>query len=89
MEFTEWKNTKTKLKIHQNGSTSDQMKQEKISQLEDKAVEFMKSEQQEEKRMKSEDGLKNLGDNIKQTNINTIALSGEERGRNLIRSFND
>lgn len=89
MEFTEWKNKKTKLKIHQNGSTSDQMKQEKISQLEDKTVEFMKSEQQEEKRMKSEDGLKNLGDNIKQTNINTIALSGEERGRNLIRSFND
>ena len=89
MEFTEWKNTKTKLKIHQNGSTSDQMKQEKISQLEDKTVEFMKSEQQEEKRMKSEDGLKNLGDNIKQTNISTIALSGEERGRNLIRSFND
>ena len=41
------------------------MKQEKISQLEDKTVEFMKSEQQEEKRMKSEDGLKNLGDNIK------------------------
>lgn len=44
--------------------------EERISELEDRAVEFIQSEEQKEKRMrKSEDSLRDLGDTIKWTNI--------------------
>ena len=44
--------------------------EERISDLEDKIVEITTTEQNKEKRMKRiEDSLRDLGDNIKRTNI--------------------
>ena len=49
------------------------------SELEDKMVEIIAREQNKEKRMKRiEDSLRDLWDNIKRTNIQTIGVSEEE-----------
>ena len=57
--------------------------EEKISDLEDRMMEFTATEQNKEKRMKrNEDSLRDLWDNIKRTNIHIIRVpEGEERGR--------
>ena len=54
---------------------------ERISDLKDKMVEFTAMEHNTEKRMKrNEDGLRDLWDNIKCTNIGIIGIpEGEER----------
>ena len=53
--------------------------EERISDLEDKIVEITITEQNEEKRMKRiEDGLRDLWDNIKRTNIWIIGVPEEE-----------
>ena len=51
------------------------------SDLEDRMVEFSAAEQNKEKRMKrNEESLRDLWDNIKQTNIRIIGVpEGEER----------
>ena len=55
--------------------------EERISDLEDKMVEFTAAEQNKEKRMKSnEDSLRDLWDNIKHNNIHIIGVpEGDER----------
>ena len=54
---------------------------ERISDLEDRMVEFTAAEQNKEKRKKrNEDSLRDLWDNIKCTNIRIIGVpEGEER----------
>ena len=55
--------------------------EERISDLEDRMVEFTAAKQTKEKRMKrNEDSLRDLWDNIKRNNIHIIAvLEGEEK----------
>ena len=55
--------------------------EERISELEDRMVEFTAAEQNKEKRMKrNEDSLRDLWDNIKRNNIHIIGVpEGEER----------
>ena len=55
--------------------------EERISDLEDRMVEFTAAEQKKEKRMKrNEDSLRDLWDNIKRKNIRIIGVpEGEER----------
>ena len=53
--------------------------EERISDLEDKIVEITTTEQKKEKRMKRiEDSLRDLWENIKQTNIRIIGVPEEE-----------
>ena len=53
--------------------------EERISDLEHKIVEITMTEQNKEKRMKRiEDGLRDLWDNIKHTNIRMIGVPEEE-----------
>ena len=55
--------------------------EERISDLEDRMVEITVTEQNKEKRIKrNEDSLRDLGDNIKHTNIDIIGVpEGEKR----------
>ena len=56
--------------------------EERISDLEDKMVEFTAVEQRKEKRMKrNEDSLRDLWDNIKCTNIHITGVPEEEEER--------
>ena len=57
--------------------------EERISDLEDRMVEFTAVEKNKEKRMKrNEDSLRDLWDNIKRTNICLIGVpEGKERER--------
>ena len=53
--------------------------EEQITDLEDKIVEITTAEQNKEKRMKRiEDNLRDLWDNIKNTNIRIIGVPEEE-----------
>ena len=75
-------NTITKMKNTLEGINSRITEaEERISDLEDRMVEFIAMEQNKEKRMKrNEDSLRDLWDNIKRTNILIIGVSeGEER----------
>ena len=60
--------------------------EERISDLEDRMVEFTATEQNEEKRMKwYEDHIRDLWDNIKCTNICVIGIpKGEEKDRKSV-----
>ena len=56
--------------------------EEQRSDWEDKIVEITTAEQNKEKRMKrTEDGLRDLWDNIKRTNIRIIMVPEEEEGK--------
>ena len=58
--------------------------EERISDLEDKIVEITTAEQNKEKKMKRiEDSLRDLGDNIKCTNIRVIGVPEEENKKGL------
>ena len=63
--------------------------EERISDLEDRMVEFTAVEQNKEKRMKrKEDSLKDLWDNIKCNNIRVIGVpEGEEREKGPEKIF--
>ena len=63
--------------------------EERISDLEDRMVEFTAMEQNKEKRKKrNEDSLRDLWDNIKHTNICIIGVpEGEERERKDPRKY--
>ena len=65
--------------------------EERISDLEDRAVEFTAVEQNKEKRMKrNEDSLRDLWDNIKCTNICIIGVpEGEEREKGPEKIFEE
>ena len=74
-------NTITELKTTLEGINSRITEpEERISDLEDRMVEFTTAEQTKEKRMKrNEDSLRDLWDNIKRNNIRIIGVPGEER----------
>ena len=58
--------------------------EERISDLEDKIVEFTAVEQNKEKRMKrNEDSLRDLWDNIKHNNLRIIGVPEGEERKNL------
>ena len=65
--------------------------EERISDLEDRMVEFTAVEQNKEKRMKrKEDSLRDLWDNIKRNNIRIIGVpEGEERDKGPEKIFEE
>ena len=65
--------------------------EERISDLEDRMVEFVAVEQNKEKRMKrNEDSLRDLWDNIKRNNISIIGVpEGEEREKGPEKIFQE
>ena len=65
--------------------------EERISDLEDRMVEFTAVEQSKEKRMeRNEDSLKHLWDNIKRNNIHIIGVpQGEEREKGPEKIFEE
>ena len=65
--------------------------EERISDLEDRMVEFTAAEQNKEKRMKrNEDSLRDLWDNIKRKNIRIIGVpEGEEREKGPEKIFEE
>ena len=75
-------NTITEMKTTLEGINSRLTEaEERISDLEDRMVEFTAAEQNKEKRMKrNEDSLRDLWDNIKSNNIRITGVpEGEER----------
>ena len=83
-------NTITEMKTTLEGINSRITEaEERISDLEDKMVEFTAMEQNKEKRMKrNEDSLRDLWDNIKHNNIRIIGVpEGEERERKDLRKY--
>ena len=84
--------TKTEMKNTLEGINSRITEAEEwISDLEERMVEFTAMEQNEEKRMKTnEDSLKDLWDNIKRTNIHIIGVpKGEEREKGPEKIFEE
>ena len=79
-KHTDTNNTITEIKSTLEGINSRISEaEEQISELEDKMVETTYDEQIKVKRMKiAEDGLRDLWDNIKCTNIRIIGVSKEE-----------
>ena len=64
--------------------------EERISDLEDRMVEFTAVEQSKEKRMeRNEDSLKHLWDNIKRNNIHIIGVSEGEREKGPEKIFEE
>ena len=64
--------------------------EERISDLEDRMVEFTTAEQNKEKRMKrNEDRLRDIWDNIKHNNIRIIGVSEEEREKGPDKIFEE
>ena len=65
--------------------------EERISDLEDRMVEFTTAEQNKEKRMKrNEDSLRDLWDNMKRNNIHIIGVpEGEEREKGPEKVFEE
>ena len=62
--------------------------EERISDLDDRMVEFTAVEQTNEKRLKrNEDSLRDLWDNIKQTNIQIIGVPQKKRKRKGLRKY--
>ena len=85
-------NTKTEMKITLEGTNSRITEaEERISDLEDRMVEFTAVEQNKGKRMKrNEDSLRDLWDNIKHNNIRIMGVpEGEEREKGLEKIFEE
>ena len=80
-KHTKTNNTITEIKNTLEGINSRISEaEEQISELEDKMVEITSEEQNKGKRMKRiEDGLRDLRDNIKHTNIQIIGVPEEEK----------
>ena len=85
-------NTITEMKTTLEGINSRITEaEERISDLEDRMVEFTAEEQNKEKRMKrGEDSLRDLWDNIKHNNIHIIVVpEGEEREKGPEKIFEE
>ena len=82
-------NTITEMKTTLEGINSRITEaEERISDLEDRMVEFTAEEQNKEKRMKrNEDSLRDLWDNIKHNNIRIIGVPEEKRERKDLRKY--
>ena len=86
------KNTITEMKNTLEGINSRITEAEEwISDLEDRMVEFIATEQNLKKRMKrNEDSLRDLWDNIKHNNIRIIGVpEGEEREKGPEKIFEE
>ena len=79
-KHTETNNTITEMKNNLEGINSRISEaEERISELEDRMVEITSEEENRVKSMKrTEDSLRDLGDNIKSTNIRIIGVPEEE-----------
>ena len=89
---TEMNTTITEMKNTLEGISSRTTEtEERISDLEDRMVEFTAVEHNKEKRMKrNEDNLRDLWDNIKRTNICIIGVpKGEEREKGSKKIFEE
>ena len=87
-KHTETNNTVTEIKDTLEGNNSRISEAaERISELEDKMVEITSKEQNKLKRIKTEDSLRNIWDNIKCTNIQIIGTPEEKRKRKGMRKF--
>ena len=85
-------NTITELKTTLEGINSRITEaEERISDVEDRMVEFTAMEQNKEKRMKrNEDSLRDLWDNIKCTNIHIVGVpEGEEQEKGPEKIFEE
>ena len=75
------------MKSNQRNLIADQV-EERIKELEDGITEIIMSKEQKEKEenqnRKSKQNLKNLGDNIKQTNTNIVGIQ-ERKERNYLK----
>ena len=88
---TEMNNTIIEMKTTLEGINSRITEAERISDLEDRMVEFTAVEQNKEKRMKrNEDSLRDLWNNIKCKNILIIGVpEGEEREKGPKKIFEE
>ena len=84
-------NTINEIKISLDGINSRITEaEERISDLEDKIVEKTTADQNKEKRMKRiEDSLRDLWDNIKNTNIRIIGVPEEEKKKGTEKIFEE
>ena len=75
------------MKSNQRNLIADQV-EERINELKDRITEIIMSKEQKEKEenqnRKSKQNLKNLGDNIKQTNTNIVGIQ-ERKERNYLK----
>ena len=78
------------MKSNQRNLIADQV-EERINELEDGITEIIMSKEQKEKEenqnRKSKQNLKNLGDNIKQTNTNIVGIQ-ERKETNYLKNTN-
>ena len=86
---TEMKNTITEMKNTLEGiNTRKTEAEERISDLEDRMVEFTSAEQNKQNRIKrNEDSVRDLWDNIKHNNIHIIGVKKENRERKDPRKY--
>ena len=64
--------------------------EERISEVEDRLEEIMNAEQKREKRLKTNESLRELWDNVKRTNIHIIGVpEGEEREKGTEKIFQE
>ena len=82
-------NTITEIKNSLEAANSRiQEAEERISEVEDRLVEITDAEQKREKRLKTnEEGLRELWDNIKCTNIHIIGCQKEKRERRRQKNY--
>ena len=87
-KHTETKNIITEIKNTLEGINSTISEAERISELEDKMVEITSEEQNKVKRMeRTEDSLRDLWDNIKNTNIRITGVSEGEKKKKTMAKF--
>ena len=90
-KHTETNNTISEIKNTLEGINSRVSEaEEQISELEDKMVEITSEEQNKVKRMqRTEEILRDLGDNIKHTNIRIIGVPEEEKKKGYEKNFEE
>ena len=87
---TETNNTITEIKNTLEGTNSRISEAERISELKDNMVEITSEEQNKVKRMKrAKDGLRDLWDHIKSTNIWIIGVPEEEKKKGYEKIFEE
>uniref|UniRef100_A0A5G2QHF9 L1 transposable element RRM domain-containing protein n=1 Tax=Sus scrofa TaxID=9823 RepID=A0A5G2QHF9_PIG len=87
----EMQNTITEIKNSLEAANSRiQEAEERISEVEDRLVEIMNAEQKREKRLKTNESLRELWDNVKHSNIHIIGVpEGEEREKGTEKIFRE
>ena len=85
-KITEMKNT---LKTHTEINSRITEAEEWLNDLEDRTVEITVTEENKEKKKRSEVSLEDLWDSIKWTNVLTIGVLEEDRGKGLEKIFEE